>query len=169
MSNLLETLKQYYLAAKQKQFTWYDLYPNNMPCNGKEGVYTYFWFEREDGWQFLKYTIKYCYRVDEKGMTHSDEPVKYYVLHEYKETLPEQLKIPEPSDRMSLSKPPEGEFPQEIVNSYGRFRYVFDDEETPKKVVSTELLHILYPYLYILTDEERKAWDKFIKENPFDD
>ena len=170
MSDLLERLKRYYLAAKQKTFTWYDLYPNNMPQNGKEGIYTYFWFEKNDGWEFLKYTIQYCHRVDERGLTHTDEPVKYYVLHAFGKEYPEQYKIPEPSsDPRLYVDPPEGEFRPTIVNEYGRFRYVFDDEETAKKVVSYELRHMLYPNLYIMPNEDESEWNKFVDENPFDD
>lgn len=170
MSSLLEELKRYYLAAKRKSFEWHDVFPNNMPQNGKEGIYTYFWFEKEDGWEFLKFTIQHCHRVDEKGLTHSEEPVKYYVLHELREKYPEHYKIPEPSnDSRLLEAPSEGEFHPTIVNEYGRFRYVFDDEETAKKVVSSELLHILYPYLYILSDEDKSEWNKFVDENSFDD
>lgn len=170
MSDLLERLKRYYLAAKRKTFTWYDLYPNNMPCNGKSGIYTYFWFEKKDGWEFLKYTIEYCHRVDEKGLTHTDEPVKYYVLHAFGKEYSEQYRIPEPGNDSRLhDAPPEGEFHPTIVNEYGRFRYVFDDEETAKKVVSYELLHMLYPNLYILPNEDESEWNKFVDENPFDD
>lgn len=170
MSNLLEQLKQYYLTAKQKTFIWYDVHANNMPQNPKDGIYTYFWFEKEDGWEFLKFTVQHCHRVDEEGLTHSEEPVKYYVLHEFREKYPERYKIPELDRDPPLSwNKSAGEFYPSIVNEYGRFRYVFDDEETAKKVVSRELLHILYPYLYILSEEDRSAWNKFIDENPFDD
>lgn len=169
MGNLLEQLKQYCLTAKQKTFLWYDVHANNMPQNPKDGIYTYFWFEKEGGWEFLKFTVQYCHRVDGKGLTHSEEPVKYYVLHEFREKYPERYKIPEPNDHPPLSRDKSaGEFSPSIVNEYGRFRYVFDDEETAKKVVSRELLHILYPYLYILSEEDRSAWNKFIDENPFD-
>ncbi|MCM1164901.1 MAG: hypothetical protein NC299_04465 [Lachnospiraceae bacterium] len=168
MSEFVEVLKQYYLAARQKTFTWYEVHPNNMPQNPVDGIYTYFWFKRKDGWEFLKYTIEYCHRVDEKGMTRVDEPVKYYVLHEFRDTYPERLKIPEPNcAHFGGSKdPPVGEFSPYIVNTYGRFRYVFDDEETAKKVVSSELLHIIYPLLHMITEEEGEEWNKFVGENP---
>ncbi|MBD5129351.1 MAG: hypothetical protein HDT43_05455 [Ruminococcaceae bacterium] len=141
-----------------------------MPQNSKRGIYTYFWFEKGNEFEFLKFTIQHCHRVDEKGVTHSDESVKYYVLHEFCEKYPEQYGIPEPSRNSRLiEEPNEGEFHPTIVNSYGRFRYVFDDEETAKKFVSSELLHILYPYLYILSDEDKKEWNKFVDENPFEE
>ncbi|MBR1555212.1 MAG: hypothetical protein IJ644_07465 [Oscillospiraceae bacterium] len=166
MSELLERLKAYYTASKSNSFEWHDYYPNNMPDNGKEGSYTFFWFKKKDKFEFLKYTINYMSRCDEEGCSHPEEGTKYYVLHEFRKEYDRILKIPEPSDDCFplLEEPPEGEFSSDIVNQFGRFRYVFDDEETARKVVSSELFQILYPYLYVLSEEEAQEWNDFIKE-----
>ena len=84
MSELLERLKAYYTASKSNSFEWHDYYPNNMPDNGKEGSYTFFWFKKKDKFEFLKYTINYMSRCDEEGCSHPEEGTKYYVLHEDK-------------------------------------------------------------------------------------
>ena len=37
MSELVTWLKAIYAKAQENKFEWKPLYPNNMPCNGKEG------------------------------------------------------------------------------------------------------------------------------------
>lgn len=76
----------------------------------------------------------------------------------------EVLKIPEPNDVCDFLDTEKGYFNSCIVNQYGRFRYVFDDEETAKKVISNELLEMIYPYMNILNEEEQKEWENFIEE-----
>lgn len=44
------------------------------------------------------------------------------------------------------------------------FRYAFSDEEIAKSVVSRELLSLIYPYGYILSNEEVKEWNSFVEE-----
>jgi len=164
MSEIVERLKAYYKAAKNNNIKWYDYYPNNMPCNHKEGIYTYFWFKNNDKWNFLKYTIEYMSRVDAEGITHTEEGVKYYVLHSYQKEYDNIMTIPEPSDDdgMLLNDDTDTEFSPDIVNDFGRFRYVFDDEETAKAVISSELLARIYPYLFILSKEELEEWKYFV-------
>ena len=167
MSQLLEKLKEYYLTARKREIQWHDYYPNNMPGNGKEGIYAYFWFQGEDKFEFVKYTIQYMSRCDEEGMSHPGEGVKYYVLHQLDKEYDRMLKIPAPSNDDGIlfrEDVPEGEFHPDIVNDFGRFRYVFDDEETAKKVAANEFLHRIYPYMYILSEEEGKEWNQFIEE-----
>ncbi len=163
MSELIERLKSYYFAAKKCEHIWYDYYPNNMLNNEKSGIYTVFWFRDEDKWMFLKYTIEYMSRVDAEGFMHPEEGVKYYVLHEYESTQDKPLTIPAPADNDRFEYDPETEFDPDIVNSFGRFRYVFDDEETAKAVISGELLRRIYPYLFILNEDERSQWKQFIE------
>lgn len=49
-----------------------------------------------------------------------------------------------------------------IVNDYGRFRYVFDDEQTAKEVVSSELKQMVYPFFHILNKEEAVEWKRYV-------
>lgn len=164
MSELLDYLKEMYVMIKEDNFLWYNYYPNNMPCNRKEGIYTYFWIKRDDKYVFNKYTIQYMSRCDEDGLSHPEEGTKYYVVHELViNDLDEKLKIPAPDDYFQVEKV-EGYFSPNIVNEFGRFRYVFDDEETAKKVLKSELLHAIYPHMFILSDKEGEEWNKFVEE-----
>ena len=84
----------------------------------------------------------------------------FYVLHLLEEDdLKETFEIPEPSDDYN----PFDDTNVNVVNNYGRFRYVFDDEDTAKKVVCNELLQMIYPATYILTYEEERYWNWFVK------
>ena len=158
-SKLLEYLKELYIKAKNNDFEWKPIYPNNMLRNGVEGQYCDMFFEHNGTYEYIKYSIEYKSRCDEKGTSHPDEGVKYYVLHSLViSDLKEKFVIPEPTaafvehdDSLSL-----------LVNDYGRFRYVFDDEETAKSVVSHEMLRMIYPYLSILDEEEENEWSRFV-------
>ena len=160
MSELVEWMKDIYLRARENRFEWKPVHPNNMSCNPVEGIYTDMNFKKDGKYRYLKYTISYESRCDEKGMSHPEEGTKYYVLHELRaDDLEEKIVIPEPSDDF---RPFKKNDPATIVNNYGRFRYVFDDEETAKKVVCSELVHMIYPYTYILGDEEGEKWNEFL-------
>lgn len=159
MSELVTWLKAIYAKAQENNFEWKPLYPNNMPCNGKEGIYTEVWFEKEGKYEYLKFTIEYAYRCDEECTSHPEEGIKYYVLHKLRLTdLEEKFEIPEPSDHFQL------EGLSCMVNDYGAFQHVFDDEETAKKVAANLLKMRIYPYLYILSDEEVEEWNQFMKQ-----
>ena len=117
------------------------------------------YFERDGKYRYLKYSIEYCSRCDENGMCHPEEGAKYYVLHELSVSdLDKKFEIPEPARVFAWN-----ENDSHIVNNFGRFRYVFDDVETAKSVVPRELMMILYPYTYILSDEEGKEWNDFLE------
>lgn len=159
MGDLVNWLKQLYIKAKEKDFEWKPLYPNNMPCNGKEGIYTEMWFDKDGKYKYVKFTVNYMSRCDADGISHPAEGVKYYVLHELViDDLEEKFEIPEPNNEFRWD-----DGLASLVNDYGRFRYVFDDEETAKSVAGNELLHWIYPYTYIMSDEEGAEWNKFIK------
>lgn len=51
-----------------------------------------------------------------------------------------------------------------MVNNDGRFRYAFSDEETAKKVVSRELIMMIYPYGYLLSETEAEEWNSFVEK-----
>lgn len=160
MSETLKWLKDIYLKAHNGDFLWKPIYPNNMPCNRKDGIYTDMFFEKDGKYEYLKCSIQYLSEVDEEGFSHPEKGTKYYVLHELRiEDLEETFEIPEPTDdfdfRNNLAC---------LVNNYGRFRCVFDDEETAKKVISSELKNLIYPYTYLLNDEELEEWIGFVKQ-----
>ncbi len=164
MSEFVRWMKDVYTMAKSGRLEWKPIYPNNMPCNGIDGVYTELNFEKDGKYQYIKYSIKYMSRCDEDGISHPEEGTKYYVLHELRlEDLEEKIVIPEPDDNVDLL----GETGALMVNDYGRFRYVFDDEETARKVVCSEMLHLIYPYQYILNDDELKEWGEFLETNNY--
>lgn len=161
---LLIWLKEMYVKAYFNNFNWKKIYPNNMSNNPLSGIYTDMFFEREGKYMYLKYSIQYMSRCDKNGMSHPEEGVKYYVLHELRANdLDSIFQIPEPSKEADhkncLNK---------LVNNYGRFHHVFDDEETAKSVVSRALLGIIYPYLYLLNEEEITDWNKYIESMPIE-
>lgn len=157
---MLEWMKSIYTKVKENDFQWKPLYPNNMPSNPLAGIYLDMFFKEGDHFQYVKFTIEYKSRCDENGFSHPDEGVKYYVLHLLEENnLEEMFEIPEPSEEYH----PFEHTNADVLNDYGRFRYVFDDEETAKKVVSNELLQKIYPATYILTYEEERYWNLFVK------
>ncbi|MBQ8039482.1 MAG: hypothetical protein IJ274_06395 [Lachnospiraceae bacterium] len=161
MSNtsLLPWIKQLYVKAKSADFKWKHIYPNNMPCNGIEGIYTDMFFEKNGKYVYLKFSIEFMTRCDNKGIFHPEEEIKYYVLHQLEITdLDNTFQIPEPSDNFNFNDDLAC-----LVNDYGHFRYVFDDVETAKSVVAHEILAIIYPYTYLLSDEEYNEWEDFIQ------
>lgn len=133
-----------------------------MYCNGVEGIYTDMFFKMDNKYKYVKYSIEYMSRCDSDGISHPDEGIKYYVLHELViNDLDEKFEIPEPTGGINFNDDLAC-----LVNNYGRFRYVFDDEETAKNVVKAELLHMIYPYTYMLNDEELNEWKTFLdKQN----
>ena len=157
MSELISWMKEVYKKVKANDFEWKNIYPDNMPCNGVKGKYTEMFFKKDGKYTYIKYSIEYCSRCDEDGLSHPEEGTKYYVLHELiKHDLEETFKIPEPSNEFLWD-----ESLACLVNEYGRFRYVFDDEKTAKKVAANDLLMLIYPYTYILNDEEKAEWRAF--------
>lgn len=162
MTDIVERLAAIYREYKKGEFRWHDLRANNMVQNDVEGCYTFFWFPNNGRWDFWKWTVQYQHPVHADGLTYTDEPVKYYILHEFHETYGQILRIPEPDDgRHYHDDPPDGFFGPEIINRYGRFRYAFDDLATAKAVIGPELGHIIYPHLYLLSDKEMEEWNDF--------
>lgn len=160
MSELLEWMKNVYKSAKENQFEWKPIYPNNMPCNPQNGIYVDMFFEREGKYTYLKYSIQYQSRCDKDGLSHPEEGPQFYILHELRENdIEEKFDIPEPSNDFRWDN-----HLANLVNNYGRFRYAFNDEETAKSVVSHELLSLIYPYGYILSVEEVKEWNSFVED-----
>jgi hypothetical protein len=72
--------------------------------------------------------------------------------------LEEKFEIPEPGENFEWN-----DTLPKLVNKYGRFRYAFLDEDTAKKVVSNELMMWIYPFRYILSEQEIEEWNSFIK------
>ena len=103
----------------------------------------------------LKVRRKYKPRIDEDFLYTLFENIGENQIEDLEETF----EIPEPTDdfdfRNNLAC---------LVNNYGRFRCVFDDEETAKKVISSELKNLIYPYTYLLNDEELEEWIGFVKQ-----
>lgn len=154
-------MKDTYIMARNMDLDWKPLYPNNMPLCGQRGIYTDINFRSDNGYQYIKFTIQYQPRCDAEGITHSEEGTKYYIFHSLViDELEEKIEIPAPRDDMA---PFENDNDSLIVNVYGQFKYAFEDEETAKSVACYELLHLIYPYSYILSEEESKAWSEFLK------
>ena len=164
-SQMLSWLKAVYVKAKSGDFEWKNIYPNNMPCNGVDGIYTDMFFERDGKYMYLKYSIEYQARCDKDGWSHPEEGVKYYVLHELiKYDLNETFEIPEPSDTHEFYLEDMENNLSLLVNDYGRYKCVFDDVETAKNVVSAELMAMIYPYTYLFSEDEIKEWNRFVEE-----
>lgn len=136
---LLQWMMSVYSKAKSNNFEWHPLYLNNMPGNGVAGTYTDMYFVRDGHFQYVRFTIEYVARCDKNGISHPEEGVKYYVLH-----------------MVDL-------IDQDTADDYGIFRYVFDDKKTAKKVIVNELLQMIYPFTLILTYEEKRYWNWFVK------
>lgn len=150
-SSLLKWMEDIYTKIKTQDLEWKDFYPNRMKENGKRGIYAEFIHDNEDGtWTYIKYSIRYHYRVDNRGCSHPDEGVKYYVL----------AKI----ENKDLKEDP---YKYSAANyhyaSDGNFIDVFEDEETAKAVAMVHLKVLLYPFTFILSDEEGEEWNKFIE------
>ena len=167
MGDLINWMKEMYMHCKNRDFEWLNLYPNNMPSNGLEGYYTYFYVKNSQGlYDLVKFTINFQSRCDKNGISHPEEGVKYYNLYKLVvHDLDENKKIPEPSDDFS-DKQKKGYLKATTVNVFGDFRYAFDDIETAKAVAYQELVNTLYPYTYILDEFEQDEWEAFVRENP---
>ena len=159
MSKLLDWMKEVFTKAENNGFLWKPIYANNMPCNGKSGIYTDMFFEKNGMYQYCKFSMEYVCRCDSVGISHPEEGIRYYVLHLLEiDDLDETFEIPEPSDDYDIL----GESNADLVNDYGRFRYVFDDEQTAKDVVSCELKQMVYPFTQGLDKEESLEWKRFV-------
>ena len=153
-------MKDTYIMARNMDLEWKPLYPNNMPDSGQDGIYTDMNLRSDNGYQYIKFTIQYQPRCDAEGISHSEEGTRYYIFHSLViDDLDEKIEIPEPNNDFD---PFNDDKDNLIVNIYGRFRYAFEDEETAKSVACYELLHLIYPHSYILSEEEGKAWNEFL-------
>lgn len=162
MSSLVEWMKDAYLIARNGALNWKPLYSNNMPSNGQDGIYTDMNLRSDNGYQYIKFSIQYQSRCDAEGIIHPEEGTKYYVFHSLViDELEEMIQIPEPNNDFA---PFTDDNDNLIVNIYGRFRYAFDDEETAKSVACYELLHLIYPYSYILSEDEGREWNRFLTD-----
>lgn len=165
MSDLLSWLKELYEKAENNKFDWKPVYPNNMKSNGIAGIYFDVNTKKGDKYQYLKFTIQYQARCDEKGISHPWKTPEFYILHSLKiDDLDAPIEIPEPSERFTLLDDDN----KYLVNDYGRFRYAFRDEETAKSVALNDIKMMIYPYLYLLSPEESLEWNQFVKtfKNP---
>ena len=160
-TSLLHWMKSVYSKAMDENWQWKPLYYNNMPSNGVVGVYSDMFFENNGDYDYIKFTIQYISRCDESGISHPEEGVKYYILH--------SLMIYDLQKTFAISGPTDDYLPfiqenkSKLLNDYGRFRYVFDDEETTKKVAHIELHHLLYPRTFLFSVEDNYEWEEFIK------
>jgi len=162
MSKLLDYMKEVYSKSKQKELEWKPVYLNNMPSGGIRGIYTDMVFNLDGKYRYFKFTIEYMSRCDADGISHPEEGVNYYVLHFLElDDLDEPITIPEPSDERVFFDDTSN---ASLVNDYGRFRYVFDDESTARKVVGHELQMRIYPLQFVLSDEEEREWDSFTEQ-----
>lgn len=160
-TELIKRLKEIYIKAKDNKFIWKPLYPNNMPCNGVEGLYTDMFFKNGDKYDYIKFTIEYIYRCDEQCTIYPEEGIKGYALYSLKlNDLDSTFEIPEPSDKFDIME----DRLADMVNDYGDFNYVFGTEDIAKGAAVNTLLGIIFPYLYILNNEEAEEWKRFIKE-----
>lgn len=160
MKDLLKWMKEVYIQAKENKLEWKKIYPNNMVQNGIEGIYTDMFSEVDGKYRYVKYSIKYQARCDSDGLSHPEEGTAFYLLNELRiDDLEEKFIILEPSTHFDWDDPY-----ARMVNNDGRFRYAFSDEETAKKVVSRELIMMIYPYGYLLTETEAEEWNSFIEK-----
>jgi hypothetical protein len=126
--------------------------------NGIDGIYTDMFFKCNGKYKYVKFSIIYQSRCDRNGMSHPEEETAFYILHEFRiNDLEEKFQIPEPGKHMDW----ENAFAT-MVNNYGRFRYAFRNEKTAKSVISHELLMMIYPYVYLLSDTEAEEWNRFV-------
>ena len=160
---ILEWMKTLYDIARKGDFEWKEVHPNNMIGNGVSGYYTEFNIEKDEGFEYVKYTIEFRYRTDEQCISHPEEGIKYYLTYEFIERdIEEPFTIPEPTentdfdDREALS-----------VNDYGRMFQIYEDIETAKRSISYMFLHRIYPLGFMLKDEDVEEWNKYVRENPF--
>lgn len=167
MSNTVKFLEFIYLQAKNNTLVWKPIYPNNMPCNSKQGIYADLNVKDGDNkWQYIKLSINYHFRCDEEGISYPSDGIKYYVLNYL--VLggnEEKIEIPTPTDNFN----PFSDDNSCLVNSEGHLFAIFDDEETAKKAACSFLLHLLYPYIHLLNEEELKEWNEFVKLFPYDE
>lgn len=140
MSSIREIVED---AYQMTEFDWKPLYPNNMPCNGKEGYYAVKLHESDDGViSGRKYTILFQRETDEEGCLTEDAPIEYYVLFE-KNYLEVQGRIehPEPSNESCPLDALEDSNTLNIleINDYGRFSFVCKTLEEAKKMARRDI------------------------------
>jgi hypothetical protein len=161
--------RMYSISYSQNPLYWNILHPNNMYCNGNEGQYATLWVPNKDKFDFYKFTIKYGYRVDENLVSYPMEGIMHYILFifECRDKYDKILKIPQPNQSIDLYTSSEeyyerGYFSPTIVNEYGNFKAVFSNIETAEKACYSYLRHIIYPYGYILSEEDQEEFNIFV-------
>lgn len=153
MIDTFNWVKDVYLKAYNNAFEWKPLYPNNIISNGLAGIYTDMFFERHGSYTYVKFTIEYVSRCDDAGIIHSEEGTKYFVLHELVlNNVEKKFNIPEPLAHIGGCRDDNSM----IVDNYGRYKYVFDDEHTAKRRVADELCNLVVPYVFFLDDSKRQ-------------
>lgn len=158
MSDRLQWMKDVYTKAQNNDFDWKPIYPNNILSNGVVGIFTDMFFELDNKFQYIKFSIQYQPRCDKDGISHPAEGTAFYILHELTiNDLDEKFEIPEPSEKFDIEN--DISF---LINNYGRFRYAFSDEETAKCAAAAQLIHMIYPFGYLLSEDEQKEWNLFV-------
>ena len=133
---------------------WKNLYPNNMPCNGIEGIYCVFLHENEDGtFDGRKYTIYNQLPITEDGIICMNQEPEFYILFEKTYTgLKSNEGHPEPCNKLNLRlRSVEEELDACEVNDYGDFRRAYISLEDAKKGVLRDYKQSLYMYRYMLS------------------
>ena len=184
--DLLEWMKNMYIKSYDPEaLNWKLIHPNNMIQNSQDGEYAILYIPdpSKNKYDFYKFSIGYEYRVDEQFVTHPAEGIMCYTLHimeaRGEDGFDMMYSVPDPTKDFSLliftdSKRyyEQGYLPPSIINDYGRFKAVFIDMITAKKACLAYLRRIIYPYGYILSDEDQIEFNKFVntfrEENKLD-
>ena len=95
----------------EEDLIWHPVHPNNMPCNGVDGIYCLLFKKSEKSIYCCKWTIEYQQQEKEPMLISSDAPIEAYILHmkRYFE-VKGPLKYPKPSNHEGWS----------IVNDIGK-------------------------------------------------
>ena len=65
----------------EEDLIWHPVHPNNMPCNGVDGIYCLLFKKSEKSIYCCKWTIEYQQQEKEPMLISSDAPIEAYILH----------------------------------------------------------------------------------------
>lgn len=158
-NDLINYLIRLYKIGKTNDLKWREIHGNNMIDNSVDGIFAEQCIKNGKRFDYVKYSIVYKYRTDENFISYPNEGIKYYVLHSVQmNDLKKRFRTPEPKENVNLE-----DWRALSVNKYGDFRAVFSDEVTAKKAAASLFLHMIYPYQFIMTEEETRIYNKKIE------
>ncbi len=131
----LERQRMEKIRLTDEDLTWFPIYPNNMSCNGVDGVYTLLFRKDYDGTlRATKWSIGFQKEECAPGIIAGDSEIELYILHrkDYA-NIKGAFNYPDPNAYHDLFADTEDTFHNLDINDYGDFVRAYKTLEEAKQ------------------------------------